>query len=161
MGPPSAPVVPFLKWDQILVYKCLSCEYRPYHLHPHISHLIFVCHGLPIHCSQQPIIMNKSDHSQLTIFKIPWSEIGSISTGASCWLPSRTTEVPAKDDDINRHDYGDPRQRSSFKVKLTGFHHWSAPWGSLHFGQCSWQPVGEGGETPWEESSRGFFRMTH
>ena len=44
-----------------------------------------------------------------------------------------------------------------FKVKLTGFHRWSAPWGSPHSVQCSWQPEGEGGETPWEESSRGFW----
>ena len=104
-------------WNEIkfefitcLHQKRLSCEYRPYHLHPHISHLIFVCHDIPIHCQSLLIIIDKSDHRQLTIFKIPRSEIGSISTGASCRLASRTTEVP----DIEWHDDGDSsHQRSS------------------------------------------------
>ena len=88
MGPPSAPLVAFLKWDQIFVFQILA---EPFENFPDI----------PIPCFQQPIIVDKIDQRQLRIVEIPRSEIGSISTCASCWLTSRTTEVSAKEDDIN------------------------------------------------------------
>ena len=57
-------------------------------------------------------------NKDLRTLHLPRSEICSVSTGACCWLDSRTTKVPANEDVIS-YDYDDPSQKYQEGIKVS------------------------------------------